>query len=129
MSGAAHPLVEHQFARPSNYRPEAVEPRLSFLLNASDTWGKLQFRKRAGYRMKPWIDPRERRARSYFSALFVIGTGALIVLIILMLTGDPSPEEVGILLAAAVILVISLFFGGRTLRRLPREYQQHGEEE
>ncbi|MDR6508117.1 hypothetical protein [Arthrobacter oryzae] len=79
--------------------------------------------------MKPWIDPREGRARWYFSTLIAIGAIALIVMIVLLLTGDPAPEEVAILLAAAVILVISLFLGARTLRRLPHEYQQHEEEQ
>lgn len=72
--------------------------------------------------MKPWIDPRERRARWYFSTLMVIGVGALVTALILLMSGGPTSEEVPILVAVVVILIISLFLGVRQLRRLPRDF-------
>lgn len=77
--------------------------------------------------MKPWIDPRERRARWYFSALMVISAGALIAAIFLLMFTGPTSEEVAILIAAVAGLAIVLVLGVRQLRGLSREFQQYEE--
>ena len=77
--------------------------------------------------MKPWIDPRERRARWYFSALAVACGAGLIAALYLLVYEDLTSEETVILLVASAIGIVTVFFAIRKVRQLPREFQQYEE--
>lgn len=78
--------------------------------------------------MKPWIDPRERRARWYFSVLTVLSVGALIAMIFLLIRGNLTSEEVVIALVTALLAIVGVILGVRQLRQLPHEFQQQNEQ-
>jgi ATP/ADP translocase len=77
--------------------------------------------------MKPWIDPRERRAKWYFSILTVLSIGSLIAMIFLLIWGNLTSEEIVIALVTAILAVIGSILAIRQLRQLPREFQQYEE--
>lgn len=75
--------------------------------------------------MEPWIDPRERRARWYFSALIVLSIGAFIAMIVLLVSADLTTEEIAIAVVTASLALLGAILAARHLKQLPREFRQH----
>lgn len=79
--------------------------------------------------MKPWIDPRERRARWYFSTLFVLSVVALIAMVSLLLWGEQTAEERMIVIVAAVLALVGSVLTLWKVRQTPNDFQQHEEQD
>lgn len=77
--------------------------------------------------MKPWIDPRERRARWFFSALAVVNAVALMAALFLLVYEDLTSEETVILLVGTAMAIVVVFLAVRKVRQLPREFEQYEE--
>ncbi|WP_144673676.1 hypothetical protein [Arthrobacter sp. U41] len=75
--------------------------------------------------MEPWIDPRERRARWYFSTLLVLNISVLIAMIVLVLLAKLTLEEVAIATVAAFLSLLGAIMTARHLKQLPREFRLH----
>jgi uncharacterized membrane protein YdjX (TVP38/TMEM64 family) len=76
----------------------------------------------------PWIDPRERRARWYFSALLLLGVGTLLGMIFLLILGDKQTSEERVLtLVTAALAAVSVLLAALKLKRLSGEFQQQEE--
>jgi uncharacterized membrane protein YdjX (TVP38/TMEM64 family) len=73
----------------------------------------------------PWIDPRERRARWYFSSLLLLGVGTLLGMIFLLILGDKQTSEERVLtLVTAALAAIGVLLAALKLKRLSGEFQQ-----
>jgi uncharacterized membrane protein YiaA len=68
--------------------------------------------------MEPWIDPRERRARWYFSTLLVLSISALIAMIVLVLLAKLTLEEVAIATVTAFLSLLGAILTARHLKQL-----------
>lgn len=77
--------------------------------------------------MKPWIDPRERRARWYWSASFVACILALAAAASVLLWAEQTVEERMIVIVAAVLALVGAAGSIWQLKQYPKDLQQYEE--
>jgi uncharacterized membrane protein YqjE len=77
--------------------------------------------------MKPWIDPRERRARWYWLTGLVLSVLALVGMVSLMLWVELTSEERMIAIATAVLALVCTGGSIWQLKQYPKDLQQYEE--
>lgn len=79
--------------------------------------------------MKPWIDPRERRARWYWSTGFVLCVLALIAMVSMLLWGEQAGEERMIAIVTAVLALAGAVGAIWRIRQTSKDLQQREEQD
>ncbi|WP_458779948.1 hypothetical protein [Arthrobacter sp. D3-16] len=74
--------------------------------------------------MQPWIDPRERRARWYFSSLLLLSVVTLLAMIFLILRYELTLEERTIAFIVAALSAIGGSLAALKLKGLRGEFEQ-----
>lgn len=77
--------------------------------------------------MKPWIDPRERRARWYWLSSFVACILSLLAMVWLLLWAEQTGEERMIAIVAGVLALVGAAGSIWQLKTYPKDLQQYEE--
>lgn len=77
--------------------------------------------------MKPWVDPRERRARWYWLTSFVVCILALAAAASMLLWAEQTAEERMIVIVAAVLALVAAVGSIWQLKQYPKDLQQYEE--
>lgn len=77
--------------------------------------------------MKPWIDPRERRARWYWLTSFVVCILSLAVAVSLLLWANLTVEERVITVVAGVLVLVCAAGSLWQVKQYPKDLQQYEE--